>query len=99
MIFSIETWPCYNIHLDLGITNNGQIMCAGCSKRAIVSRFILYGQSYDANTIESIQLDNRLSFEKVFSIKFTRSLCDANFAFCFVMFPGLFVMSYMQSAM
>lgn len=64
-LYSIETWPCYNIIKDLGVTNNGQIICATCNKRAIVSRIILYGQPYNANTIEPIQADNRVAFEKV----------------------------------
>lgn len=65
MVRSLETWPCYNIHTDLGVTNNGQIICAGCSKRAVVSRLILGGQAYNTNTIDPIQLDSRISSEKV----------------------------------
>lgn len=65
MLYSIETWPCYNIISDLGVTNNGQIICAACNKRNIVSRVILYGQPYNPNTVGPIQLDNRFSFEKV----------------------------------
>lgn len=70
MLYSIETWPCYNIISDLGVTNNGQIICAACSKRNIVSRVILYGQPYNPNTVGPIQLDNRFSFEKVKWIHF-----------------------------
>lgn len=65
MLFSIETWPCYNVINDLGVTNNGQIICAGCNTRAIVSRIILFGQPYNVSTIAPIQVDNRATFEKV----------------------------------
>lgn len=65
LLYSVETWPCHNIISDLGVTNNGQIICAACSKRNIVSRVILYGQPYNPNTVGPIQLDNRFSFDKV----------------------------------
>lgn len=65
MLFSIETWPCYNVINDLGVTNNGQIICAGCNTRAIVSRIILFGQPYNVSTIAPIQVDNRATYEKV----------------------------------
>lgn len=65
ILYSIESWPCYNIISELGVTNNGQIICAACNKRNIVSRIILYGQPYNPNTIRPMQLDSRFSFEKV----------------------------------
>lgn len=65
VIYSIETWPCYNIITDLGTANMTQIICGGCNQRGIASRFILYGQPYNANTIETVQPDNRLPYEKV----------------------------------
>lgn len=73
MLYSLETWPCYSIQTDLGITNNGQIICAGCNKRAIVSRIVLYGQPYNINTIESIHLDDRVTYEKVSEINANRA--------------------------
>lgn len=71
LLYSIETWPCYNIITDLGVTNNGQIICAACNKHNIVSRVILYGQPYNANTVGPTQLDNRYAFEKVKFISFS----------------------------
>lgn len=65
LLYSIETWPCYNTINDLGVTNNGQIICAACNKRNIVARVILFGQPYNPNTIGAIQLENRFSFDKV----------------------------------
>lgn len=81
MLYSLETWPCYNIINDLGVTNNGQIICAACNKRSIVSRVILYGQPYNPNTIGPIQLDGRFSFEKVsgFPDKQQRNLIEYDF--------------------
>lgn len=66
ILHSIEIWPCYNVINDLGVTNNGQIICVACNKRNIVSRVILYGNTYNENTIENTQLDGRYSFDKVF---------------------------------
>lgn len=65
MVYSIETWPCYSLNDVSGLTNASQIACSGCSTRGIISRIILYGQPYNANTIEAIQVDSRMSFDKV----------------------------------
>lgn len=86
MLYSIETWPCYNIINDLGVTNNGQIICAACNKRSIVSRVILYGQPYNPNTIGPIQLDSRFSFDKVnfpISLHHTQIIRIIQLFFCF----------------
>lgn len=65
ILHSIEVWPCHNIINDLGMTNNGQVICVACNKRNIVSRVILYGQPYNPNTIGPTQLDGRFTFDKV----------------------------------
>lgn len=65
--YGLETWPCYNIH-EPGIANISQLNCACCSQRGVISsRIILYGQPYNPDTIESVQQDNRLPYEKVIS--------------------------------
>ncbi|XP_055310308.1 putative uncharacterized protein DDB_G0293878 isoform X5 [Sitodiplosis mosellana] len=73
ILHSIEIWPCYNVINDLGVTNNGQIICVACNKRNIVSRVVLYGQPYNQNTIGPTQLDGRYSFDK--DLLLCRSLC------------------------
>lgn len=65
MVYSIETWPCYNVINDLGMANINQIICVGCNQRGIASRLLLYGQPYNSNTIEAIQPDNRITYDKV----------------------------------
>lgn len=65
MVRSLETWPCYSQQTDLGVMNNGQIICVGCNKRDIVTRLTLFGQAYNTNTIDPVQLDARITFEKV----------------------------------
>lgn len=66
MVYSIETWPCYNIISDLGMANLSQICCTGCNMRGIMARVILYGQPYNPNTVEVVvQPDHRIAFDKV----------------------------------
>lgn len=65
MVYSIETWPCYNVITELGMANLSQINCMGCNQRGIVTRIILYGQPYNPNTVEIIQPDPRTVFDKV----------------------------------
>lgn len=65
MVYSIETWPCYNIINDLGMANLSQINCTGCNIRGIVARVILYGQPYNPSTVEVVQPDHRIPFDKV----------------------------------
>lgn len=70
MVYSIETWPCYNIINDLGMANLSQINCTGCNIRGIVARVILYGQPYNPNTVEVVQPDHRIPFDKANNIYF-----------------------------
>ena len=68
MVYSIETWPCYNVINDLGMSNISQIVCVGCTQRGtIASRLILYGQPYNPATVGAVQNDNRIAFDKVSS--------------------------------
>lgn len=65
MVQSMETWPCFSVLTELGLMDRNQILCAGCRQRGVASRMILYGQAYNPSTIEAIQLDHRITYEKV----------------------------------
>lgn len=86
MIYSIEAWPCYNVVTDLGMANVNQIVCGGCSQRGIAARFILYGQPYNSDTIETTQPDNRLPYEKVIQIRNENEFSLQNIRLTFLLF-------------
>lgn len=71
VIDAIEMWPCYNIISDLGgtgatasaITHN--MFCMACHQRGVGMRMLLYGNPYDPTTVEQVQPDARIVYEKV----------------------------------
>lgn len=70
MVQSMSTWPCFSVLTELGMMNTNQIFCAGCNQRGIASRMILYGQAYDPSTIQAVQPDNRITYDKVRTTSF-----------------------------
>lgn len=65
MTLSIETWPCYNIISDLGQGGTNHLFCVACHQPGISMRLLLYGNPYNPATIEAIEPDARMGFEKV----------------------------------
>lgn len=64
MVYSMETWPCYNLMATSNAMNMAQ-MCGGCNQNIVSSRVQFYGQPYNPSTIEGIHLDTRISIDKV----------------------------------
>ncbi|KAJ6646601.1 Glutamine and serine-rich protein 1, partial [Pseudolycoriella hygida] len=64
MTLSVETWPCYNIVSDLGQVGTNHLFCVACHQPGISMRLILYGNPYNPSTIETIEPDIRMGFEK-----------------------------------
>lgn len=88
MVQSLETWPCFSVLTELGMMNTNQIFCAGCRQRGIASRMILYGQAYNPNTIEAMQPDNRITYEKVTRNKICSNSIIWTNDFCFLNSAG-----------
>lgn len=66
IIVSIETFPLCNVITELGQDNYTlQMVCAGCHQPGISVRFLLCGQPYNNHTMEAVQPDFRISYEKV----------------------------------
>lgn len=64
MISSVETWPCYNIISDLG-GNTNHLFCVACRQPGIAMRMLLYGNPYNPTTVEAVQPDSRIIYDKV----------------------------------
>lgn len=85
MTLSVETWPCYNIISDLGQVGTNHLFCVACHQPGISMRLMLYGNPYNPSTIEPIEPDARMGFEKVTSVflskavMFQRYLIESSF--------------------
>ena len=65
MVNSVETWPCYNIMSDLSNVQTNHLICGACHQPGIAMRIILYGNPYNSATVETVQLNDRIYYEKV----------------------------------
>lgn len=65
IIASIETWPKCHVFTEWGQNNLTQKNCAGCHQPGISVRFLLFGHTYNSNTMQSIPTDARITYEKV----------------------------------
>lgn len=65
MTLSVETWPCYNIISDMGQLGTNNMFCVACHQPGVSMRLMLYGNPYNPSTIEAIEPDSRMGFEKV----------------------------------
>lgn len=65
VINAISTWPCLNVLKDLTSTEYKDKLCAGCQQPKIYARVLLYGQPYNATTLEGSPPDPRIPQEKV----------------------------------
>ncbi|XP_050479450.1 uncharacterized protein LOC126868228 isoform X2 [Bombus huntii] len=66
VINAISTWPCLNVLKDLPFTEYKGKSCAGCQQHKIHARVLLYGQPYNATTLEGSPPDPRIPQEKDF---------------------------------
>ncbi|XP_016766169.1 uncharacterized protein LOC552092 isoform X3 [Apis mellifera] len=66
VINAISTWPCLNVLKDIPFTEYKGKSCAGCQQFKIHARVLLYGQPYNATTLEGSPPDPRIPQEKDF---------------------------------
>ncbi|XP_054000197.1 uncharacterized protein LOC128887839 isoform X3 [Hylaeus anthracinus] len=66
VINAISTWPCLNVLKDLPSIEYKGKSCAGCQQSKIHARVLLYGQPYNATTLEGSPPDPRIPQEKDF---------------------------------
>ncbi|XP_043529870.1 uncharacterized protein LOC122539192 isoform X4 [Frieseomelitta varia] len=66
VINAISTWPCLNVLKDLPFMEYKGKSCAGCQQPKIHARVLLYGQPYNATTLEGSPPDPRIPQEKDF---------------------------------
>lgn len=65
IISSIETWPKCHVFSEWVQNNLTQKNCAGCHQPGISVRFLLFGEPYNPNTMQTISADARIVYEKV----------------------------------
>lgn len=81
VINAISTWPCLNVLKDLPFTEYKGKSCAGCQQHKIHARVLLYGQPYNATTLEGSPPDPRIPQEKVFKLFFLH--CSSFNKYCY----------------
>ncbi|KAL7732992.1 hypothetical protein ACLKA6_002799 [Drosophila palustris] len=64
IISSIETWPKCHVFSEWVQNNLTQKNCAGCHQPGIAVRFLLFGEPYNPNTMQTITPDARIIYEK-----------------------------------
>lgn len=69
IISSIETWPKCHVFSEWVQNNLTQKNCAGCHQPGIAVRFLLFGEPYNPNTMQTISADARIVYEKVNTYK------------------------------
>ncbi|XP_008559916.1 putative uncharacterized protein DDB_G0277255 isoform X1 [Microplitis demolitor] len=62
----ISTWPCLNVLKDLSSSECKGKQCSGCQHSQIHARVLLYGQPYNATTLEGSPPDPAVPHEKDF---------------------------------
>lgn len=65
VVTAISTWPCLNVLKDLSLSEYKGKSCAGCQSTKIYARVLLYGQPYNATTLEGSSPDLKIPHEKV----------------------------------
>lgn len=65
VVTAISTWPCLNVLNDLQTSESKGKQCAGCHQSKVHTRVLLYGQPYNATTLEGSPPDPRVPQEKV----------------------------------
>ncbi|KAF7280323.1 uncharacterized protein LOC143205006 isoform X2 [Rhynchophorus ferrugineus] len=63
---AVCTWPCFNVLREIGPGDAQARACAACGKNNVAVRVIMYGQPYNATTLEGCQPDPNAISEKDF---------------------------------
>ncbi|XP_011308805.1 uncharacterized protein [Fopius arisanus] len=66
VISAISTWPCLNILKDIPSAEYRGKQCNGCQLSKVFARVLLYGQPYNATTLEGSPPDLKVPQEKDF---------------------------------
>ncbi|XP_034935014.1 uncharacterized protein [Chelonus insularis] len=66
VVTAISTWPCLNVLKDLSNVECKGKQCVGCDYNQIYARVLLYGQPYNATTLEGSPPDPSVQHEKDF---------------------------------
>lgn len=67
VVTAISTWPCLNVLKDLPNSESKGKQCVGCNRNKIYARVLLYGQPYNATTLEGSPPDPSVLHDKVLS--------------------------------
>lgn len=62
---AVCTWPCFNVLREIGPADAQTRACAACGRNNIAVRVIMYGQPYNATTLEGCQPDPNAINDKV----------------------------------
>ncbi|XP_018572236.1 uncharacterized protein LOC108911707 isoform X2 [Anoplophora glabripennis] len=63
---AVCTWPCFNVMREVNDVGVQVKKCAACSRAGVVVRVLMYGQPYNATTLEGCQPDPNAINEKDF---------------------------------
>ncbi|KAK0176022.1 hypothetical protein PV328_000201 [Microctonus aethiopoides] len=66
VVTAISTWPCLNVLKDLPNSESKGKQCVGCNRNKIYARVLLYGQPYNATTLEGSPPDPSVLHDKDF---------------------------------
>lgn len=64
-------WPCFNVLREISPTDAQSRTCAACGRNNVAVRVIMYGQPYNATTLEGCQPDPNAINEKVKPFNFS----------------------------
>lgn len=92
MLTSVQTFSNFSLNNDLGQSSDlNHLCCVACHQPGISVRITLSGQPYNSLTLETMQLNPRVSYERV-----SCTLIFISPLFIFVyFFTELYFMSYM----
>lgn len=71
---AVCTWPCFNVMREVNDAGAHTKKCAACGRTGVVVRVLMYGQPYNATTLEGCQPDPNAINEKVYFIHGKNSL-------------------------
>lgn len=70
---SLATWPCYNVLADLKVSTR---LCDACERSKVHARIILYGQPYNATTLDGASpTSNSEKVSATLNYALTRVIC------------------------
>lgn len=62
---AVCTWPCFNVIREVSPADTETKLCAACGRTGVAVRVLMYGQPYNATTLEGCQPDPNAINEKV----------------------------------